>query len=161
MRKALGDAYQARELHGMRYTRTYQSWCNMKSRCNNPSNSAYKWYGGRGITYDPSWDEYAPFLADMGECPLDLSLDRINVNGNYEPANCRWATAREQANNKRTKSKSGYAGAYLEKRTGRFNSRANIDGKKIHLGTFNTAIEAHQAYLKATGSDSWGKANPA
>lgn len=80
-------------------TKAYNSWYSMKSRCDNPSNDRFNNYGGRGIKYDPRWAEYENFLADMGDCPEGCTLDRMQVNGNYEKDNCRWATPKEQANN--------------------------------------------------------------
>lgn len=79
------------------------AWQNMKYRCNKPNNNRYKYYGGRGITYDPRWEDYDVFLADMGRKPPSpprYTLDRINNNGNYNKANCRWATYIQQNNNK-------------------------------------------------------------
>lgn len=80
----------------------------MTQRCENPKNPNYKWYGKRGIRVCERWREFANFLADMGQCPIGLSLDRIDNNGNYEPGNCRWATLAEQIANKRQRtSKAG------------------------------------------------------
>lgn len=70
-------------------------------RCNDPNSNRWSLYGGRGITVCPQWRTFQGFLADMGERPPGKTLDRINVDGNYEPDNCRWATASEQARNRR------------------------------------------------------------
>lgn len=76
---------------------------NMKTRCNNPANHAYKNYGARGIAVSPKWARLKDFLSDMGLPPsLNHSIDRIDNDRHYEPGNCRWATAKEQARNKRT-----------------------------------------------------------
>jgi hypothetical protein len=74
----------------------------MRQRCCNPRNVAYSKYGGRGISVCERWMVFANFLADMGPRPDGMSLDRIDVNGDYEPSNCRWATAEEQNQNQRT-----------------------------------------------------------
>lgn len=88
--------------HGDSFTPTHRAWTKMKSRCLNPSDKSYKYYGGRGITVCQRWLDYNAFLADMGPKPTSgHSLDRINVNGSYEPGNCRWASKTQQARNMR------------------------------------------------------------
>lgn len=90
--------------HGMQGTPTYTSWRKMKERCHNPASDQFEWYGARGITVCQRWREsFAAFLADMGERPAGTTLDRWpDVDGNYEPGNCRWATKTQQARNTRT-----------------------------------------------------------
>lgn len=84
----------------------YRTWSSMIQRCTNPRARNYKHYGGRGITVCARWrDSFEAFLADMGPRPAKLSIDRINVNGNYEPGNCRWATQIEQVRNQRPRSR--------------------------------------------------------
>lgn len=90
--------------HGMTDTPTWTSWRKMKARCLDPADVHWKDYGGRGITVADRWlgpEGFVTFLADMGERPAGMTLDRVDVEGNYEPANCRWADAVTQANNKR------------------------------------------------------------
>lgn len=85
------------------YSRTYKSWRAMKARCLNQNHKHYKFYGGKGIKICDRWlGKYGfdNFLKDMGERPVGKTLDRIESNGNYERSNCRWATPKEQAQNR-------------------------------------------------------------
>ena len=88
--------------HGMSECREYQIWAGMKDRCNNPNNSSYHNYGKRNISYDTKWETFEGFYKDMGKCPDDLTLERINNNKNYSKENCKWATTAEQGKNTRS-----------------------------------------------------------
>lgn len=88
--------------HGMRHCPTYNSWAAMLARCHRPTSAKFRDYGAKGVTVCERWrSSFENFFADMGARPPKHSIDRINVYGNYEPANCRWADAITQANNRR------------------------------------------------------------
>lgn len=87
--------------HGGKGSREYSIWKNMRTRCHNPKFKQWKDYGGRGITIDPRWDDFAVFLADMGPCPPGLTIERSNNDLGYGPGNCVWATRAQQNRNRR------------------------------------------------------------
>lgn len=93
---------EKRVKHGMARTHINAVWRQMLDRCRNENNRAYKNYGGRGIKVCQQWHEFENFLADMGHRPEGYQIDRIDNEGDYEPGNCQWATAKQQQNNKRT-----------------------------------------------------------
>ena len=92
-------------------SRAYTAWLNMKGRCNNSNRNDYQYYGGRNIKVCDRWlQSFTNFLHDMGEPPEKYSLDRIDVNRNYEPSNCKWSSMKEQCNNRRNNRKLTYKG---------------------------------------------------
>jgi len=101
------------QTHGMSKNRAYRVWKDMRARCNNPNNTDFHLYGGRGISVCERWNDFSAFLCDMGERPDGMSIDRINVDGDYTPENCRWADAKTQANNKRNNVVVEYCGEKL------------------------------------------------
>lgn len=88
--------------HGGHLTPEYSVWRNIHSRCNNPKSPRYSSYGGRGIKVCSRWSDFSLFILDMGKRPSSRhSIDRIDVDGDYEPDNCRWASAEQQSRNTR------------------------------------------------------------
>lgn len=114
-------------IYGM--SRTYRIWAGMKTRCLNPRRKDWKYYGGRGIKVCERWMTFQNFLLDMGECPPDGTIERIDNDGNYEPANCRWIPQAEQ------------------KRNARSNVIVEIDGVKFHLSEWARRLEVDPSYI--------------
>ena len=126
-------AGEINKTHGLRGHSLYGVWATMKGRCENPTNPKYDSYGKRGITVCADWHSFERFYAWAIEngYKKELTLDRIDVNGNYEPSNCRWATAKQQSNNKRD---TIYISAFGETKT--ISEWAEITGLK-HATIYN------------------------
>lgn len=133
--------------HGLSYSDEYHIWVDMRARCTNQRYKTYKHYGGRGIKVCERWSDFASFIEDMGPRTSEKhSIDRIDVNGNYEPVNCRWATNLVQARNKRTSNDtSGRVGVHFNTKRNRW--RVNIG--TIYVGTFKNKEDAIVAREKA------------
>lgn len=137
----------------LKLTTMYSSWDHMKQRCLNPNNDNYDSYGGRGIIICQEWhsfDNFAEWALQNG-WKNGLSIDRIDVNGNYEPKNCRWVTQTTQSRNTRVLQKnntSGYKGVtkIQLKNSIKYKSEIMVDRKMVRLGRFDTALEAAKAY---------------
>lgn len=102
-----GETRPGRQMEGKaRISRTYAAWCNMKARCTNLNNKAYRYYGGRGIKVCDRWmTSFDNFLEDMGECPEEYQIDRKDPSGDYALENCRWATRDTQLRSHKISSK--------------------------------------------------------
>ena len=140
-----------RKTHGLTRTPEHVAWQNMIARCERPSHPEYYRYGGRGIAVCDEWRQsFDAFIDYIGpRLSGNHVLDRINNNGNYEPDNVRWVTPNESSHNRRTSSKTGLKGVGRQTKTGRWFAKIGVNGREIYLGTYDTIIEAAQAYDKA------------
>jgi len=129
---------------GYRASRTLKSYQHAKSRCFNPNDEKYPVYGGRGISMCKRWvDSFEEFLADMGECPAGLTLDRIDVNGDYEPRNCRWTTPQVQVRNKTNNVFVTHAGETMILKD--FADRMGVGYKALHARVKYRGQTPHEA----------------
>ena len=139
-----------RNPHGLSKHPIYSFWNSMQTRCYNPKTIGYKDYGGRDIKVCDRWMDIEKFIEDMfPSWEEGLSLDRIDVDGNYEPDNCRWTTVEVQRQNTKdikSNNTSGFRGVYWHKNSEKWVSRITINGVDIHLGLFKVALEAGKAY---------------
>jgi hypothetical protein len=128
----------------------YIAYKDAKGRCENPSDSAWKNYGARGIKF--LFNTFEEFFATLGKRPKGKTLDRVNNDGNYTWGNVRWATKKQQQNNQRRRTVSsnntGLIGVYKRKDNGKFAVRLLTQGKRLHLGNFNTVEEAVESRNK-------------
>ncbi len=141
------------EKHGNSKHRLYTIWLHQKKRCDCPTNKAYKYYGERGIRVSPKFDSFLYWLNIIENLPNaykdGYSIDRINNNGNYEEGNLRWATHNTQSQNTRRirrTNTSGYRGVSFKKTTQRWRAQICIKRKVLHLGYYDTKIQAAQSY---------------
>lgn len=145
--------------HDKTGTKLYRIWINMKSRCYNPNNEFYYCYGRKGIELCDEWkDDFESFYNwsilngyDENLSSLECSIDRIDVDGNYCPQNCRWVDSFCQAMNHgiQKNNRSGVRGVKWQSEAGKWYAQIDIKNKRIHLGSFNNKNDAIIARLKA------------
>lgn len=145
--------------HGKYKTAEYKTWCAIHSRCKNHKLKGYKNYGGRGISVCERWGSFENFLSDMGKRPSSKhSIERVDVNGNYEPSNCKWATTKEQSINTRIRidNTTGYRGIYKRSENGKWRAYISLNGKSIYLGQHQNKEKAMEERKRAE-QKYWGK----
>jgi hypothetical protein len=152
--------------HGLSNHPLHQVWLQMKARCLNDKHKSYTHYGGRGISIYEKWlDDFKAYFDYVANLPgfgdSNLSLDRIDNDGNYEPGNLRWATKSQQRiNSGSRRSKSGYIGVEFNRRrqVAKWKASITVDGKRISLGHHMTAKDAvirRNNYILTMGLDDY------
>jgi hypothetical protein len=143
--------------HNLSNMKTYKIWKDLRQRCNNPKDTAYKNYGGRGIAVCERWDDFKNFFADMGGVPEGSFIDRRDNNKGYDPENCRWVSRVVQNRNQKVRkdSTTGIPGVSLNKKRGKYQAYIWVHEKKHHLGYFDT-IEKAEGARKIGELKYWG-----
>lgn len=151
-----GDVHKVTRVVGENRTKhpLYKAYHAMLDRCNNPNNTHYVYYGGRGLQVSKEWqgnNGFRQFLEDMGMRPEGHTLDRIDNSKGYSKDNCRWTTRYIQQSNQRINhlNTSGHKGVHLYSANGKWTAYINVKGKRKHLGYFGTKQEAIDARQKA------------
>ena len=132
--------------HGMYKSGVYRSFIHAKGRCNNENNTAYKYYGGRGIKF--LFNSFEEFYKELGDRPEGLTIDRIDTEKHYESGNVKWSSRREQVINRRNFAKlvrkgNGYS---WDKDRQKWDARICFQHKKYYLGLFSEEVKAREAY---------------
>lgn len=143
------EASSALAKHGMSGSPLYNRWKGLLTRCRDLTNPVY---GGKGITYDPRWDDFVAFFEDMSEgFTEELEIDRIDVTKGYSKENCRWVTHSENNfnKNKQANNTSGKTGVSFKKESGKFRAYITVSRRQIFLGVFDTYEEAVAARQEA------------
>lgn len=156
--RACSRASQPRK-HGDSKTRLYGTWCHMKTRCYCSTSKSYPYYGGRGIKVCDNWvKNYKSFKdwALLSGYRESLEIDRIDVNGNYCPENCRWVTRQQQCWNMRQKQTpkktSKYKGVSWKPKLKKWVVQISLNGETKYCGLYTDEVEAAMAYDQAARS---------
>lgn len=151
-KRKYGDHNKVLKVVGQNRTKhpLYKLYHGMKDRCYNPNNTFYRYYGGRGIGMDKRWlgnNGFTNFCKDIGERPEGYTIDRIDNNKGYSPDNCMWKSRSDNQLNRGLQSNntSGEKGIHKYKANGKWTAYIDINGKRKHLGYFNSEQDAIEA----------------